>query len=266
MHCVPDGRFPGRAPDPTAPGALDELAARVVAEHADAGMAYDGDGDRLAMVDDQGLPVYADRLLILLAKEALASHPCATIVYEVSCTQALPETVKALGGRAVPCPVGYAFVHDTMRDTGAVLGGESAGHIFFGDPQFKFDDAILATAKMVSLLSQSPVPLSALLSELPQYIRAPQCRLHCPDTLKGSVVRTICNDFSGQNYKVDRLDGGKVYFDGGWALFRASNTQPAVTLHCEATTVDALNAIHDTMLCAIQKTLAHLGVQPDSAH
>jgi phosphomannomutase/phosphoglucomutase len=153
-----------------------------------------------------------------------------------------------------------------MHNTGAILGGETAGHIFFGDPAFKFDDAILATAKMVTLLSQSARSLSAMLSRLPQYIRAPQRRLRCPDKLKGSVVKAICNDFSGRNYKVDRLDGAKVYFDGGWALFRASNTQPAVTLHCEATTVDALNTIHDTMLCAIQKTLAHLGVQLDSAH
>jgi phosphomannomutase/phosphoglucomutase len=266
LHCEPDGWFPNRVPDPTAPGALDELCVRVVAERADGGLAYDGDGDRLAMVDDRGQLVYADRLLALLAQEALALCPGATVVYEVSCTQALPETVEARGGKAVPCPVGYAFVHQAMRATGAILGGETAGHIFFGDPEFEFDDAMLATAKMVVLLSQSAVPLSTTLAQLPPYLRAPQYRLHCPDEVKGKVVQIIGDQFSRQSYRVDRLDGAKVYLAGGWALFRASNTQPAVTLHCEATTEDTLNAIQDTALRTVRQALASFGVQLDHAH
>ena len=258
LHCVPDGRFPNRVPDPTAPGALDELSARVLAEGADAGLAYDGDGDRLAMVDDLGRPVYADCLLALLAQEALPAHPGAAVVYEVSCTQALPETVEALGGKAIPCPVGYAFVHQAMRATGAILGGETAGHLFFGDPDFEFDDAMLATARMVALLSRRAEPLSALLARLPQYVRSPQRRLHCPDEAKGSVVEAVYERFVRQGYDVERLDGIKVQFGDGWALFRASNTEPAVTLHCEAKAPERLAEIERLLLSAVQETLTRL--------
>jgi phosphomannomutase/phosphoglucomutase len=253
-------------PDPTVPGALDELAARVTSEKAAAGLAYDGDGDRLAMVDELGRPVYADRLLTLLAKEALISQPGAAIVYELSCTQALPEIVKALGGKAVSCPVGYAFVHEAMRTNEAILGGETAGHLFFGDPVFQFDDALLATAKMISLIARSAEPLSTHLARLPQYHGSPQRRFYCPDAIKTDVVAVVRDQFLEQGYKVIALDGAKISFGSGWALFRASNTQPAVTLHCEATTVVALNAIEDAMLRAIARAAASLGVQLDHAH
>jgi phosphomannomutase/phosphoglucomutase len=266
LHCVPDGRFPDRVPDPTAEGALDELSARVLAEGADAGLAYDGDGDRLAMVDDRGEPVYADRLLTLLAKEALAQHPGATVVYELSCTRALLETVQALGGHAVPCPVGYAFVHDTMRATGAMLGGETAGHLFFGDPDFQFDDAMLATAKMVSSIACAMEPLSCRLAHLPRYVRSPQHRLHCPDALKSHVVARVYGHFARQGYETSRLDGVQVDFGNGWALFRASNTQPAVTLHCEASSASEVASIEKTMLSIVQESLAHLGIEMTRAH
>ncbi len=266
LHCEPDGHFPNRAPDPTAPNALDALSARVVADRADAGLAYDGDGDRLAMVDDQGQPVYADRLLALLAREALVLHPGAKVVYEVSCTQALPETVEALGGEAIPCPVGYAFVHETMRSRGAILGGETAGHLFFGDPAFQFDDAMLATAKMAALLSRSKEPLSVLLTRLPQYVRSPQHRLYCPDDVKGHIVAHVGAQFAAQGYPIDRLDGAKVHFGKGWGLFRSSNTQPAVTLHCEAVDRASLAEIENTMLKAARKALASVDAHTDHAH
>jgi phosphomannomutase/phosphoglucomutase len=218
------------------------------------------------MVDDQGQPVYADRLLALLAKEALDAQPGAAVVYELSCTQALPDTIKACGGRAVPCPVGYAFVHEAMRATGAVLGGERAGHIFFGHPDFQFDDAFLATAKMVCLIAGSTEPLSIQLAQLPQYVHSPGYRLHCPDELKDSVVNRVCQRFAGQGYRVSRMDGGQIHFRDGWALFRASNTQPALTLHCEASDAKALDVIQDTVLRAVRKTLAGLGIALVDAH
>jgi phosphomannomutase/phosphoglucomutase len=266
LHCVPDGRFPGRVPDPTAAGALDELSARVVAEGADAGLAYDGDGDRLAMVDDRGQPVYADRLLILLAQEALPAHPGARVVYELTCTQALPERIETLGGEAIACRVGYAFVHEAMRAAGAILGGETAGHLFFDDPDFLFDDAMLATAKMVALLSRAEGPLSALLARLPQYVRSPQYRLHCPDDLKSIVVNLVCEQLARQGRDINHLDGAKVRFEDGWALFRASNTQPAVTLHCEAINSERLDIIRDTVLRIVQDTLIGLGIDVTDTH
>jgi phosphomannomutase/phosphoglucomutase len=238
----------------------------VVAERADAGLAYDGDGDRLAIVDDRGQPVYADRLLALLAREALVLHPGAIVVYEISCTQALPETVEALGGKAIPCPVGYAFVHETMRSRGAILGGEMAGHLFFEDPDFQFDDAMLATAKTAALLSRSKEPLSVLLSRLPQYVRSPQRRLYCPDDVKGRVVAQVGAQFAAHGYKIDRLDGAKIHFGKGWGLFRPSNTQPAVTLHCEAKDRASLAEIENVLLEAADKALASVDARTGLAH
>lgn len=266
LHCRPDGAFGNRTPDPTAAGALDVLAERVVAEGADGGFAYDGDGDRVAMVDETGQPVFADRLLILLAHEALAAAPGAAVVYELSCTEALPETVQKLGGRAIPCPVGYAFVHEAMRASGAVLGGESAGHVFFGDPEFGFDDAPLATAKIAALFSRHSRPFSALLAQLPQYVRAPSRRLHCPDSLKDTVILQASQAFEAQGYTLERLDGIKVHVKGGWGLFRASNTQPAVTLHCEARDTTRLAEIEDLMLRTVRATLVHVGLEVQDAH
>lgn len=266
LHCTPDGNFGNRTPDPTAAGALDVLSERVVAEGADGGFAYDGDGDRVAMVDETGQPVFADRLMILLAREALAAHPGAAVVYELSCTQALPETVRALGGRAISCPVGYAFVHEAMRASGAILGGESAGHVFFGDPEFSFDDATLATAKLATLLSRTNECLSRLLSELPQYVRGPSRRLHCPDDLKHAAIEQAASAFDAQGHPIERLDGVKVHLDDGWGLFRASNTQPAVTLHCEARNAARLAEIEALMLGIVQTTLAALGVEMQAAH
>jgi phosphomannomutase/phosphoglucomutase len=264
LYCEPDGHFPNRVPDPTAPGALEALSAKVVAEGADAGLAYDGDGDRLAMVDETGQPVFADRLLTLLAREALLSHPGAKVVYEVSCTQALPETVRTLGGEAIPCPVGYAFVHETMCRTGAIIGGEAAGHLFFADPDFQFDDAVLATAKMIALLSRSNGSLSTLMGKLPVYFPSLKYRFHCPDDKKHDVVAYVLEHWKG--HEIERIDGAKVHFLDGWGLFRVSNTQPAVTLHCEAKTQKRLDEIESMMLDAVSKALASVEVEMSSAH
>jgi phosphomannomutase/phosphoglucomutase len=261
LYCEPDGRFPNRAPDPTAPGALDALSALVLAEHADAGFAYDGDADRIAMVDDTGRPAFADRLLALLAPEALAAHPGGAVVYEVSCTQALPEVVERWGGKAIPCPVGYAFVHARMREAGALLGGETSGHLFFAEPDFHFDDAMLATAKLAALLSRSQRPLSALLAALPQYAASPDRRFHCPDDRKQGVVADVRETFVARGYPVERMDGARIAFDGGWALFRASNTQPAVTLRCEARTAAGLAEIERVVLDAAREALRRAGVE-----
>ena len=265
LYCEPDGWFPNRVPDPTAPGALAELSRQVVTEEADGGLAYDGDGDRLAMVDETGRPVFADLLLSLLAREALANQPGARVVYELSCTQALAETIEASGGQAIACPVGYAFVHQEMRETAAILGGEAAGHLFFADPKFRFDDAMFATAKLVSLLSRSDKPLSALLSELPQYTLSPDLRFYCPDDKKGAAVAYVRRAFIAQGCDVDQMDGAKVSFGDGWALFRQSNTQPAVTLRCEAKTPARLAEIQRTMQDAVRQALGRVGVDVSKA-
>lgn len=266
IFCKPDGRFPNRVPDPTAPGALAALSAQVVEAHAHVGVAYDGDGDRLAMVDEQGNVVFGDQLLALLARQELRKRPGGRVVYEVSCTQAVPETVAAAGGVAIPCPVGYAFVHQAMRQHGAILGGEAAGHLFFDHPGFAFDDAMLATAKVLTLLNSSQRPFSALLAELPRYYLSPEYRFKCPDDLKTTVVERVRAHFAALKLPIERMDGARVDFGGGWALFRCSNTQPAVTLRCEAKTGSKLAEIEETMLDVVRRALADAGVDMQSAH
>jgi phosphomannomutase/phosphoglucomutase len=238
----------------------------VVATRADGGFAYDGDGDRVAMVDETGQPVFADRLIALLAGEALVAHPGGTVVYELSCTQALAETVEELGGTAISCPVGYAFVHDKVRASGALLGGESAGHIFFGDPDFRFDDALLATAKLAALLARSGEPLSVLLAKLPHYVRATPRRFHCPDEIKGQVIAHAADQLASKGYEIERLDGVKVHAHRGWGLYRASNTQPAVTLHCEAPDKVLLSEIEALMLDTVRDSFSPFGVELNDAH
>jgi len=251
LYSDPDGDFPGRGPDPTAPGALSALSVQVQAEGANLGVAYDGDGDRLAVVDERGQPVLGDQVLMLLARDVLRRAP-AKIVYEVLCTQALADDVLAHGGQPVMVPSGYAFVHQAMCETGAALGGEFSGHLFFNEPDFHFDDAILATVKLLTILSGERRPLSALVSELPAYYSTPQIRLPCPDDVKGHIVEQVKHHFQAM-YPVSELDGARIDFGDGWALVRASNTQPALSLRFEATSPERLEQLKEQVLEHIER-------------
>lgn len=241
LYCEPDGRFPHRSPDPTASGALADLSARVQAEGAKLGLAYDGDGDRLALVDEQGNRVLGDQIMMILARDILQNSP-AKIVYEILCTQALADDVAAHGGEPVMTPSGYAFVHEAMQQNGAALGGELSGHLFCHAPEFRFDDAILATVRLLNVVTASHQPLSALVAALPTYHSSPELRLPCPDTAKASVVEFVKTQF-GRDYYVDTLDGARIHFADGWALVRQSNTQPVISMRFEARTAAALAAI-----------------------
>lgn len=268
VGCMPDGLFPNRVPDPTVPGALDALAEKVRSRQADIGLAYDGDGDRLAAVDETGQVVLGDRILALLALDLLNKSPGETVVYELACTQALPEAIQRAGGTALPCPVGYAFVHEKMRETGAALGGESAGHIFFRDEAFLFDDAVLASARLLALLSRSDRTFSELLDTLPQYVPSDKHRIHCPEEAKGDVIAHLLRFFAQQGRRIETLDGCKVYWEDegsesayGWGLVRPSNTEPAVTLRCEARTPAQVHELERTMQRALDSALQACGVE-----
>jgi phosphomannomutase/phosphoglucomutase len=241
LYCEPDGDFPHRIPDPTAPDATDDLAACVRGEGADLGLAYDGDGDRLALVDEQGNTVLGDRIMMILARDVLRRGP-ARIVYEILCSQALADAVKAHGGEPVMTPSGYAFVHQALRDTGAALGGELSGHLFFNEPDFRFDDPILGAIKLLNIVSRDPHPLSALVAELPAYHSSPELRVPCPDEAKARVVEHVRTQFE-DDYEVDTLDGARINFGDGWALVRQSNTQPVISMRFEAPSAERLKAI-----------------------
>jgi phosphomannomutase/phosphoglucomutase len=256
LHIEPDGAFPGRGPDPTAPGALRELAARARAEGADLGLAYDGDGDRLAVVDEQGQPVPGDQALMLLARDVLRRGP-AKIVYEILCSQALADDVAAHGGEPVLAPSGYAFVHAAMLASGAALGGEYSGHLFFDTPGFRFDDSILGSLRLLNLLSGSRASLSALVADLPAYHSSPQIRIPCPDAIKSRVVERVKRHYQAK-YPVDELDGARVNFGDGWALVRASNTQPALSLRFEATSQSRMEQLQAQVLEQVEHWIRHL--------
>ena len=249
LYCEPDGNFPHHSPDPTASGALADLSAQVQAEKADLGLAYDGDGDRLALVDEQGQRVLGDQIMMILARDILRHGSSgspqggpAKIVYEILCTQALADDVIAHGGEPVMTPSGYAFVHEAMQQTGAALGGELSGHLFCREPEFRFDDAILATVKLLNVVAPSPQPLSARVAALPAYHSSPELRLPCPDTAKAAVVEFVKTQFA-PDYKVDTLDGARIHFAEGWALVRQSNTQPVISMRFEARSAEHLAAI-----------------------
>ncbi|MGC8838884.1 MAG: phosphomannomutase/phosphoglucomutase [Anaerolineae bacterium] len=254
LHGEPDGSFPHRSPNPLDPGSLTALQEAVRAQGADLGLAYDGDGDRLVVVDDRGEVVWADRILALLARRVLAERPGARVVHEVLCTQALADDVRAHGGVPVPSPVGYALVHERMREVGAVLAGEMAGHFFFDDPQFHFDDALLATARVVEMVARAGQPLSRLLADLPVYCTSPERRIPCPDGKKEAVVAALERAYRGRR-PVETLDGVRVQFEEGWGLVRASQTQPALSMRFEARTPEALAAIEAELAARVQEVL-----------
>jgi phosphomannomutase/phosphoglucomutase len=259
LFIEPDGAFPNRNPDPTKSGATDVLSDLVRAEGADVGLAYDGDGDRLVVVDEQGNRVLGDQIMMILARNVLRAGS-AKIVYEVSCTQALAEDVIAHGGEPVMTPSGYAFVHQAVRDTGAALGGELSGHLFFNEPEFRFDDAILGTVKLLNVVVESIRPLSELVADLPQYHTSPNYRIFCPDGFKGRIIQSITDHYRA-THSVDTTDGAKIIFERGWALVRQSNTQPALAFRFEGETAADMADIKTKVLAMINNELAKLGVQ-----
>ncbi len=253
LYCEPDGKFPNRDPDPTAPGALDQLSALVRMEKANLGLAYDGDGDRLVLVDEQGGRVLGDKTLMILARDILRRGP-AKIVYEILCTQALADDIVAHGGEPVLTPSGYAFVHQAMLRLGAALGGELSGHLFFNEPNFRFDDAILATIKLLNIVSSCERPVSSIVAELPAYHSSPQVRIPCPDSLKSQIVERVRAAYE-TDYKVDTLDGARIHFENGWAMVRQSNTQPVISMRFEARSAEQLIAIQTEVQSFVETEL-----------
>jgi phosphomannomutase/phosphoglucomutase len=242
LYCELDGSFPNHHPDPTLVEALQELISTVQETGADAGIAYDGDADRIGVVDDQGQIVWGDRLLALFAREVLASRPGAPIIFEVKCSQALVEEIESLGGEAIMWKTGHSLIKEKMRELGSPLAGEMSGHMFFADEYYGYDDAIYATCRLVRLLSRQKEPLSQLLARIPAYHSTPETRVDCPDEAKFRIVEEVGEEFRRQYPTVD-VDGVRVLFGDGWGLLRASNTQPVLVLRFEAQTAEGLAKI-----------------------
>ena len=239
IACIPDGTFPIHHPDPTVPENLELLIHKVKEVKADLGIAYDGDGDRIGVVDEQGNILWGDDLLILFARDVLKRHPGAVVISEVKCSQRLFDQIKLHGGVPIMWKAGHSLLKAKMKETHAVLAGEMSGHMFFADRYFGYDDAIYASIRLLELLARTRKPLSALLADVPKSFSTPEIRVDCPDDQK-FVITERARDFFRRHYPIIDIDGVRIQFPEGWGLIRASNTQPALVLRFEAQTPDKL--------------------------
>ncbi len=242
LYCEVDGRFPNHFPDPTIPANLKDLINRVKKIRAEVGIGYDGDADRIGVVDDQGNIIWGDQLMILFSREILNYKKGASFVAEVKCSQNLFNDIEKHGGKAIMWRTGHSLIKEKMREEKAVLGGEMSGHIFFADRYFGYDDAIYASCRLIELLSKTEKKLSQLFSDVPKTFITPEIRVDCPDEIKFKVVEMV-KEILRKDYPVIDVDGVRVVFEDGWGLVRASNTQPALVLRFEALTEKRLDII-----------------------
>ena len=242
LFSEPDGTFPNHHPDPTVSEHLTDLIEKVRLENAELGIGFDGDADRIGVVDEKGNILWGDQLLTIFARDILSRNPGATIVGEVKCSQNLYKDIKKHGGVPVMAAAGHSLIKNKMRETGALLAGEMSGHICFADNYYGFDDAIFAACRVLQIVAQSNTKVSEMLADLPETAYTPEIRIDCPDDQKFKIVRELTEIFR-EKYEVIDIDGVRVNFDDGWALIRASNTQPVLVLRLEAVTKERLKEL-----------------------
>lgn len=252
LYCQSDPTFPNHHPDPVQPKNLVDLIETVQANKADLGLSFDGDGDRIGVVDDQGNILWGDQLMILFWREILPKYPGTTAIVEVKCSNALVDEIKKLGGQPLFYRTGHSYIKAKLKELNAPFTGEMSGHIFFADEYYGFDDALYAGARLIRLLAQQEQPLSQLLKDVSRYYSTPEVRAHCPEGSKEKVVEAVKEHFQ-KAYEVIDVDGARVLFPNGWGLVRASNTQPVLVLRCEAKTKDELNEITAAMEEVLQR-------------
>ena len=242
LYCEMDGTFPNHHPDPTLPADLEDLIKKVKESKADFGVAYDGDGDRIGAIDDEGNIIWGDQLMVFFSRDILPSNPGATIISEVKASKVLYDEIEKLGGRPIMWKTGHSLIKKKIKEENALLAGEMSGHIFFADRYFGFDDAIYSSARLLELLSRSGKKLSRMLSDLPKTYHTPEIRIYASDEVKFKIVEEAKKELS-QKYPIIDIDGVRAIFPKGWGLVRASNTQEILVLRFEGDTEEALKAI-----------------------
>ena len=246
LYTDPDSHFPNHHPDPTVEENLVDTIEAVTAYDADIGIAFDGDGDRIGVVDETGRIVWGDELMILLSRSILTARPGSTIIAEVKCSQRLFDDIESHGGKPIMWKAGHSLIKAKMKETNAALAGEMSGHIFFADRFYGFDDATYAAARVVEILSNTEKKLSELLADLPPTFSTPELRVPCSDETKFDVVKQIAEEFSKTNNVID-IDGARIVFDHGWGLVRPSNTQAILVLRFEADSQEHLEVMRNTV-------------------
>ena len=257
IYCDMDGTFPNHEADPTVLKNMQDLIRLVKEKNLDVGIGYDGDGDRIGVVDRNGNIVFGDKLIIIFAREILSRKPGSTFISEVKCSQTLYDDIEKHGGRAIMWRTGHSLIKQKMKEEKAELAGEMSGHMFFADRYFGFDDAVYASCRLLEILSHTGKDISELLSDVPKTFTTPEIRVDCPDEVKFKVVEKVTEHFRKENTVID-IDGARVLFGDGWGLVRASNTQPALVLRFEALSESRLTQIRDhveSTLASIQENL-----------
>jgi phosphomannomutase/phosphoglucomutase len=253
LHCESDGTFPNHLPDPEDPKNVVDVQEKVLETGADIGLAWDGDADRLGVIDERGRRHEADLFLILLARDLLTRHPGAKIVFDVKCSQVLAEDVTRHGGVPVMWKTGHSLLKRKMREDGILLGGEVSGHLFFAENYYGVDDGVLAAAKLLDVIARQPAPVSALFDAIPHVAATPELKAPCPDGEKFRVVDELARELRARYETID-IDGVRVLFPGGsWGLVRASNTNPYLTLRFEGRTAEAIAAMKAVIYGALNR-------------
>lgn len=243
LFCESDGTFPNHHPDPTVPKNLEALIAEVKKGGYDFGVAFDGDADRIGLIDHTGDIIWGDYLLILYARDVLArTGKGQSIIFDVKCSQALNDAVEKAGGVPVMWKTGHSLIEEKMHETHAPIAGEMSGHMFFQEGWYGFDDALYGAARVLRIVADSGRTLRDLLADVPRYVSTPEIRVDCPDDKKFGIVAEAVKYFSAR-YKTIDVDGVRVVYPDGWGLLRASNTQPVVVMRFEAKTQAHLDAI-----------------------
>nr|WP_122013295.1 phosphomannomutase/phosphoglucomutase [Maliibacterium massiliense] len=253
LYCDPDPAFPNHHPDPTIPKNLEALTAQVLAKGLDCGLGFDGDGDRLGVVDDAGNIIWGDMLQILFWRDLMPRHPGSEVIVEVKCSQALVDEAKRLGGKPFFYKTGHSLIKAKMREKGLLYAGEMSGHMFFADEYFGYDDAMYAGARLLRLLADSDKKMSQMLGSVPAYVATPEMRIACAEELKAPLMQRIVKRFSDGPNQVITVDGARVIFPDGWGLLRQSNTQPILVMRAESTSKEGLARIVAELQRAVEE-------------
>jgi phosphomannomutase/phosphoglucomutase len=245
LFCESDGTFPNHHPDPTVDENLEDLIRTVRGSPHDLGVAFDGDADRIGAVDEKGNIIRGDVLLLLYGLDLLEKlGPGQKLIFDVKCSQVLPEVFAAAGGEPIMWKTGHSLIKKKMKETGALLAGELSGHIMVADDYFGFDDALYDACRLMAIVSRSGRSLSEMIGDFPVYVSTPELRIDVTEEQKWDLVEQAVAHFS-ESHEVIDVDGARVLFEDGWALLRASNTQPAVVARVEATTAERLQEIRE---------------------
>lgn len=252
LHCEVDGRFPNHHPDPSQPENLSDLIAAVRKEGADIGIAFDGDGDRLGVIDSSGNIIWPDRQMMLFAMDMLKEQPGGMVIYDVKCSRNLRRVIEEYGGKPLMWKTGHSLLKAKLRETGALMAGELSGHLFFNDRWYGFDDGLYAMARLLEIVSREKGPSAALFKRLPDAIGTPEMRVALPEGAPARLMERLKAQANFPGAQIITIDGIRAEFEDGWGLVRASNTMPSLTFRFEAVSVEALKRIQGVFRDTVQ--------------